>query len=319
MSSDIPTAELTLPEDDKGGPLGETPMSLNAVLALFSLDAERHAFRGDTETAIDDLIAMVALANAFSNSPASGRIDESAISSGLYGGLVSGTFIYIRALLDRVEFTDEQLRRLDAALATLDARKGFIRSIQAEQYRVVRAFETDEPTNGDWLEGVRGYPFGGADEAQAIGLLQDLIDAAKIDLAHAAVVVERIQTRRTEIEASPAERFHFSGTLTVTKQLDFRFERTLETDARESLMRAGVACERYRLKHGVWPRTLEALVPEYLAEAPVDPYAGKPLRIEIAGNRLVLRSIGQSRPENLPPNDPLGDQLTLALEKPQRP
>lgn len=319
VSSDIPTTEATLPADDKGGSLGETPMRLNYVLALLCLDAERCAYRGDTETATDGLVAMVAMANAFSHSPASDRIDETAISSGLYGGLVSGSFLYARALLDRVDFTEEQLRRFDEAVAKLDARNSFRRAIQAEQYRVVRAFETNEPTDGDWLETVRGYPFGGADEASALGLLQDLLDASKIDFAQMAAEVDRIETRRREIEASAAEQFHFSGTVTVTKRIGFRFERTLETAARESLLRAGIACERYRLKHGVWPKTLDALVPEYLPASPCDPYDGKPLRLEVTGDRLVLRSIGQSRPENLPPNDPLGDQLTLVLEKPQRP
>lgn len=319
MSSDVPTTEVTLPADDNGGPLGETPMSLCAIQVLFCLDAERHAFRGDTESATDDLVAMIAMANAFAVSPASGRIEGSGISSGLSDGLVSGAFVFVRELIDRVDFTDEQLRRLDAAVAALDAPASFIRSIQAEQYRVVRAFETNEPTNGDRLEGLRAYPFSGADEALAIGLLQDVLDAAKVDLVQSAAVVDRVKARREEIDASAAERFHFSGTLIATNALEFRYRRALETDARRSLIRAAIACERHRLRHGAWPTALEALVPELLDEAPQDPYDGNSLRIEVEGERLILRSIGQSRPENLPPQDPRGDQLTVVLQKPQRP
>jgi hypothetical protein len=77
--------------------------------------------------------------------------------------------------------------------------------------------------------------------------------------------------------------------------------------------------DRGGLLDGGWPATLEVLVPEFLAEAPQGPYDVKPLRLEVEGERLVLRSFGQSRPENLPPQNPLGDQLTVVLEKPQRP
>lgn len=40
----------------------------------------------------------------------------------------------------------------------------------------------------------------------------------------------------------------------------------------------GLAIERYRLAHQALPESLEALVPEYLAEVPRDPFDGAPLR-----------------------------------------
>lgn len=38
------------------------------------------------------------------------------------------------------------------------------------------------------------------------------------------------------------------------------------------------AVERFRLKHGKLPEKLEKLVPEFLAEIPIDPFDGKNLR-----------------------------------------
>ena len=43
---------------------------------------------------------------------------------------------------------------------------------------------------------------------------------------------------------------------------------------------AALAVERYRLARGTAPERLDALVPEYLAVAPVDPYDLQPLRYQ---------------------------------------
>jgi hypothetical protein len=61
-------------------------------------------------------------------------------------------------------------------------------------------------------------------------------------------------------------------------------------DASQKLARAGIACERYRLKHGSWPEGLEALVPEYLSDVPIDVFAGSRFSYEVEGDRLSLES-----------------------------
>jgi hypothetical protein len=42
--------------------------------------------------------------------------------------------------------------------------------------------------------------------------------------------------------------------------------------------RVMLAAERFRLRHGRWPETLDELVPEFLDKVPIDPFDGKPLR-----------------------------------------
>jgi ABC-type transport system involved in multi-copper enzyme maturation permease subunit len=51
---------------------------------------------------------------------------------------------------------------------------------------------------------------------------------------------------------------------------------------------AALAAERYRLVHGDWPSTLEALVPEHLAERATDPAGGTPLRYRRVGDGAVI-------------------------------
>jgi hypothetical protein len=49
---------------------------------------------------------------------------------------------------------------------------------------------------------------------------------------------------------------------------------------------------RFRLKRGDWPRTLDELVPEYLAEVPIDRLTGGKLGYKLQGDRPVLYSFG---------------------------
>lgn len=54
-----------------------------------------------------------------------------------------------------------------------------------------------------------------------------------------------------------------------------------------------VALKRYQLKHGEWPETLEALVPEFLTTIPTDPGDGQPLRYRRQSNdEFLLYTLG---------------------------
>jgi hypothetical protein len=55
---------------------------------------------------------------------------------------------------------------------------------------------------------------------------------------------------------------------------------------------AGIACERFRIKHDRWPAALAELCPEFLPEVPIDPYVGKPLKLEKQDDGVVVYSVG---------------------------
>jgi len=60
-----------------------------------------------------------------------------------------------------------------------------------------------------------------------------------------------------------------------------------------------LAVERYRLKYGGLPETLEALVPEFLGEVYLDPFDGKPLRYVLRPEGgYTVYSIGQDGRDN---------------------
>jgi hypothetical protein len=62
---------------------------------------------------------------------------------------------------------------------------------------------------------------------------------------------------------------------------------------------AALAAERYRRAHGgAPPPALDALVPEYMAGVPIDPFTSKPLLYRITGDAYVIYSVDRDRTDD---------------------
>jgi hypothetical protein len=55
---------------------------------------------------------------------------------------------------------------------------------------------------------------------------------------------------------------------------------------------AALACERYRLKHGTWPKGWDQLAPAFLPQVLIDPYTGTPLKLKPLDDGLIVYSVG---------------------------
>jgi hypothetical protein len=72
-----------------------------------------------------------------------------------------------------------------------------------------------------------------------------------------------------------------------------------EAEARRRLLITAIALERYHGRHGAYPQTLEALVPELLPHPTVDFMDGRPLRYRLtADGHFVLYSVGLDCADN---------------------
>lgn len=81
----------------------------------------------------------------------------------------------------------------------------------------------------------------------------------------------------------------------LTHLIEFRRagERVLAMEIHRSLAIMAIALKRHQLRHGAYPKKLEALVPEFLASLPLDPIDGKPLRYRRdSENLFTLYSVG---------------------------
>ena len=65
-----------------------------------------------------------------------------------------------------------------------------------------------------------------------------------------------------------------------------------------SCMTAAIATERFRLKFDRWPVELDDLCPQYLAQVPIDPFDGTPLKSSKNEDGFVIYSVGADRVDN---------------------
>ncbi len=86
------------------------------------------------------------------------------------------------------------------------------------------------------------------------------------------------------------------GTLLPDYEAPFMKQASLE--ALMLVAKAGLACRLYRNKTGRFPETLEALVPEYLAQSPIDPFTGKPLVYRLSADDLLIYSLGSNQKDD---------------------
>ena len=62
--------------------------------------------------------------------------------------------------------------------------------------------------------------------------------------------------------------------------------------ARRDVAECGIAAELYRLDHGAYPKSLEALAPKYLAALPNDTFSGQPLLFKSLPEGVLIYSVG---------------------------
>jgi hypothetical protein len=91
-----------------------------------------------------------------------------------------------------------------------------------------------------------------------------------------------------------------------------------QSTAIHHLTQVAAALKRYRLTTGKFPESVEALVPDVLAEMPLDPYADGPFRYERRDNGYVLYSASAVEVDATePPEDVALDQSDLVISMPR--
>jgi hypothetical protein len=103
-----------------------------------------------------------------------------------------------------------------------------------------------------------------------------------------------------EIEAHVAELpFYCLLTKIMVPSLHRTFVLTARQQAETRAAIAGLAAERYRLDHGQWPESLDALVPAYLDAIPIDPFTGESLKMTRTDRGwLVIYSVGEDETDD---------------------
>ncbi|MCD6405531.1 MAG: hypothetical protein J7M19_06865 [Planctomycetes bacterium] len=106
---------------------------------------------------------------------------------------------------------------------------------------------------------------------------------------------------------SPAEQDAFrqraeSGPYVIARMLLPAISRSVEqTECRRARLlatAAALAALRFSRDHNRWPASLDALVPDYLAKVPADPFSGAPLIYKILDDGIIVYCVGLNRTDD---------------------
>jgi hypothetical protein len=124
--------------------------------------------------------------------------------------------------------------------------------------------------------------------AAVLRAYNDLIEAAKLPPVQAQA---RLQQAMTTLRGSSQP-----GAIR-----EFLNPWAAQRSQQHALLRSAVvalAAERFRQQHGRWPETLDALVPAFLPEVPLDPHDGMPLRYRRLPTGVLIYSVGPDAIDN---------------------
>jgi hypothetical protein len=76
------------------------------------------------------------------------------------------------------------------------------------------------------------------------------------------------------------------------------FEMFLRSYARRRAALGALAVERYRLRHGELPETLDDCVPAFLDAVPLDPHTGDPIRYQVEPDRFTVYTVGEDKTDD---------------------
>ncbi|NBV22386.1 MAG: hypothetical protein EBS05_10785 [Proteobacteria bacterium] len=234
--------------------------------------------------------------------------------------------------LQRPDWTDRQLEQLQHAWQDWDLTRGWFGSANME--RAVGSYEfarcREEPGKLAEFEpyGPRSHMLGGgtskfldtiwhdpeqavrraklalivpawpgwfsyADERWSVQQHQVWVDGARQApvMGNFSEVWARMTIASKPLESPPLSMLLSRMTLPFTRNVPLKFA-TFETVRR--LTFTAITLHRHRLKHGKFPESLGALVPEFLAEVPRDFMDGQPLRYKLQPDgQFLLWSVGE--------------------------
>jgi hypothetical protein len=192
-----------------------------------------------------------------------------------------------------------------AALQTLVERESrepvlliALRGNRAVEFRLMQAFQ-----RGDNRLKALDYLAGGGVEGLVIALLSRPLEAeAATLLVYNTQMVDAAELPETERRAELSRLWTAKPNSLFLQTAAFPIGRLVEPffhiEAELRCLLAALAVERHRLARGRWPESLQVLVPGQLAQVPVDPYDGKPLRYRRTADGVVVYSIGSDGTDN---------------------
>ncbi len=175
---------------------------------------------------------------------------------------------------------DALMRKLEAGelkLSNLRRAMGFARGFRTRYAWVDDVVEIFSPSS------VKN------DHAALLRHMTQCVEAARLPVEDQDPAFATIEKQRKDLPSLASFLFPFLGQVAQTYK---------QSRAELRCAAAAIAAERYRRQHGEWPRSLDALVPAFLSQMPLDPYDKCVLRMKRIEDGLVIYAIGPDLQDN---------------------
>lgn len=253
---------------------------LRTAARLLALEANVRAHEGDAHASAKSIHAMLMAGRSLETIP---EVVSQLIRFAL-GGMAEDE---LHRLLPVLEFSEEDLRRLQDDLRAEDFGDGLRRALIGERVKILQTFET---MNGE-AYGVWGLTRG-PDRRLTLDFFEQAVAAAEQPWPEALKAAEAAAQEVDNASSGSAWRDILYLTTSLfaptTKPLFVAAARaTAQRDATDAV----IGIELFRRRNGSIPETLDELVPEFLPQVPIDPFDGQPLRYVVKPDRYVIYSV----------------------------
>ena len=217
------------------------------------------------------------------------------------------TVSILKHLVNRTDFTDEQLRDLSGAVVRAQAPPALLRAFVGERCsslailkmppaQMARIFPPSASPSRTRAEARRKtlaiafHRFAGLVDRSTIiylDMMEDYIEAIQLSQGRRRQAISAIEARYRAVLEADFLLGHLTASFGRIDAINLRGIAHLQT------AQAALAIQRYRLATGRLPDTLADLVPTYLDTIPVDPFDGNELRYKKLEAGFVVYSIGE--------------------------
>jgi hypothetical protein len=272
---------------------------LRTAACLLAVDARQAVVVGDLPRALEDITAVFGIAR---------HAREPILISLLVSIAIERMAIReLEYLLAQPGLTKEMLAVVQLQIAP-SLRRSFVQSLRMEEAMGLLAFcsaglggprvqelrETfsrEQETGFSFPFSLVGFPWLMSDLAryqQTLREMQAVAGNFQLPLMHNEQL-KRLQRLQEELRTSSVEA---PLTSVLAPALVRVFQAVSKGEAWSLLAAAGVGVCRYALQHGRLPSDWADLVPQVIPFVPVDPFEGKPLRMKLLEEEVVIYSVG---------------------------
>ncbi len=257
---------------------------------LLSLRLHVAVEAGDVPAAIESLELELALAATLDHEP---TLIAQLVRIAVLGIALDD----VALLVGDVPLSDLQLASLQKKIEAIDVQRPVKDGLFGERALGYLTFHQLSQIEGmEMIAGEDGKLQRPGDCRVYLGFLREMIEAADESPAQARVTVKQIENKliRQIGTQNPLERLETVVTAQLLPATGKVFDASARLQALRDSAAAGIAFRRYQLKHGQPPASLSALVPEFLAAVPSDPFAAgnSPLILVIDGDQFAIYSVG---------------------------